>query len=75
MGAQTIRVFKMAADRMLVLNDLLCFLSSRYGKWELRSIKTVLLSFYSSENISAAKELFFVHVTKRRQSVEESRKA
>jgi len=38
----------MAADRTLVLNDLLCFLSSRYGKWELRPIKTVLLSFYSS---------------------------
>ena len=49
---------------MLVLNDLLCFLSSRYGKWELRSIKTVLLSFYSPEDISAAKELFFVHASK-----------
>jgi len=39
-------------------------LSSRYGKWELKPIKTVLLSFYSSEDISAAKELFFVHASK-----------
>lgn len=57
-------MLNMAAVRTLVLNDLLCFLSSRYGKWELRPIKTVLLSFYSSEDISAAKELFFVHASK-----------
>jgi len=46
------------------MSDLLCFLFSRYGKWELRPIKTVLLSFYSSEDISAAKDLFFIHASK-----------
>jgi len=52
------------ADRVLVVNDLLCFLFSRYGKWELRSIRNVLLSFYCPEDISGAKELFFAYASK-----------
>jgi hypothetical protein len=47
----------MAGDEKLVLNHALCFLFSRLHKSEVRHLKTVMLNFYSSEDIGFAKEV------------------
>ena len=43
------------ADRDLVLCKPLCFMLNRYGKSELKSLKSVIIDFYSPEVITAAK--------------------
>jgi hypothetical protein len=52
------------ADRELVLNDLLCYLFSQYGKSNLKSTKSILLNFYMSEDITTAKDLIYTYASK-----------
>ena len=44
------------AEDVLILNNVLCFLLSRYNKCNVRSLKTALCDFYSVEDICGAKE-------------------
>ena len=44
------------ADRQVVLSAPLCFLFTKFGKLDIKRIKTGLVDFYSSEEITAAKE-------------------
>jgi len=43
------------ADGSLVLCDCLCFIVSKYGKTSAKTLKTVLLDFYTAEELSTAK--------------------
>ena len=43
------------ADDTLILSNLLCFLSSKYGKCTIKVMKSALIDFYSDKDISAAK--------------------
>lgn len=47
----------MAGVDQLVLNHALCFLFSRIHKNDTRQLKTVLINFYSSDEISTAKDV------------------
>ena len=44
------------ADRQVVLSAPLCFLFTKFGKLDIKWIKTALVDFYSSDEITAAKE-------------------
>ena len=44
------------ADRQVVLSAPLFFLFTKFGKLEIKRIKTALVDFYPSEEIKAAKE-------------------
>ena len=44
------------ADRQVVLSAPLCFLFTKFGKLDIKRIKTALVDFYQSEEITAAKE-------------------
>jgi len=46
------------ADSHMVLNHLLCFLLSKYHKCEAKILKQTILSFYNSEDIHTATQLF-----------------
>ena len=52
------------ADRLLVLNDLLCYLLSEFSKIESKQLKTALLNFYSSEDVIVAKDELIHHASK-----------
>jgi len=43
------------ADESLVLCDCLCFIVNKYGKITARTTKSVLLDFYTAEELSTAK--------------------
>jgi len=43
------------ADRSLVLSDVLCFTSNKFGKTDLKSLKAILNDFYAVEELSVAK--------------------
>lgn len=43
------------ADRRLVLSDLLCFIASKFGRVDVKMLKTVILDYYESEDILRAK--------------------
>ena len=43
------------AARSLVLNDVLCFLFNKYGKTNLKTLKSVVSDFYTTDVISEAK--------------------
>ena len=45
-----------AASRELVLNSLLCFVTSKFGKLDLKQLKGLLSDFYSADNVSVAKK-------------------
>ena len=59
----------MAGDEKLVLNHVLCFLFSRLHRSEVRPLKVILLNFYSSDDISLAKDVL-VNCVKTLQSVD-----
>ena len=44
------------ADRQVVLSAPLCFLFTKFGKLDIKRIKTALVDFYPSNEITAAKE-------------------
>ena len=44
------------ADIQVVLSASLCFLFTKFGKIDIKRIKTALVDFYPSEEITAAKE-------------------
>ena len=44
------------AGRQVVLSAPLCFLFTKFGKSDIKRIKTALVDFYPSEEITAAKE-------------------
>ena len=44
------------ADRQVVLFAPLCFLFTKFGKLDIKRIKTALVDFYPSKEITAAKE-------------------
>jgi hypothetical protein len=46
----------MAAARSLFISEPLCFLSNKFGKLPLKSLKSILIDFYSSEVVSDAKD-------------------
>lgn len=46
----------MAEARKLLLNDLLCFTVSKFPRAALRPLKATIVDFFSSEDISAARE-------------------
>jgi len=52
------------ASRLLVINDPLCYLLYKYSKTDQKTLKTTLLNFYQSDEISAAKDLLFSIVCK-----------
>jgi hypothetical protein len=52
------------ADRPLVLNDLLCYLLSKFSKIDTKQLKTALMNFYTSEDIIAAKDVLILHASK-----------
>jgi len=52
------------ADRPLVLCYPLCYLFSRVNKSDVKAVKSALLDFYKSEEITAAKELLLEHACK-----------
>jgi len=72
------------ADSHMVLNHLLCFLLSKYHKCDAKILKSIILSFYSSEDIHSATQLFLdtlntvkdadklTKITRRRDSKERS---
>ena len=43
------------ADRLFVLNNVLCFLSCRFGKSAVKCLKSAILDFYSLEELIDAK--------------------
>ena len=43
------------ANAEFVLNDVLCFLSNKFGKTIVKLLKSSLLDFYTVEDISTAK--------------------
>ena len=43
------------ADRPFVLNEPLCFLLSKYGKTQLKLLKTCVIDFYDIDSIAEAK--------------------
>lgn len=45
-----------STSRELVLNPLLCFITSKFGKMDLKQMKEILSDFYSADNVSAAKK-------------------
>ena len=45
-----------ATSRELVLNSLLCFVTSKFGKLDLKQLKGLLSDFYSADNVSVAKK-------------------
>jgi hypothetical protein len=47
------------ADNNMFISELLCFATKKYGNHENNSTKAVIASFYSSNDIAAAKELIF----------------
>jgi hypothetical protein len=47
------------ADNNLVISELLCFATKKYGNHENNGTKVVISSFYSSHDIVVAKELIF----------------
>ena len=40
---------------MVVLNDVLCFVSNKFGKVVVKTLKSILSDFYSGEVLSSAK--------------------
>jgi hypothetical protein len=44
------------ADARLVLSDPLCFLFSKFGKTDVKQIRSILLEYYSAVDIAAAKK-------------------
>jgi len=42
--------------RELVLNSVLCFVASKFGKMDLKQLKGILPDFYSADNVSVAKK-------------------
>ena len=53
-----------AANRPLLISDLLCFATKKYGRVALKPLKSVLLDFYSGEEIAAARELLYIETDK-----------
>lgn len=45
-----------STSRELVLNPLLCFITSKFGKMDLKQMKEILSDFYSADDVSAAKK-------------------
>ena len=43
------------ADKPLVLSDVLCFMSNKFGKTDLKSLKLILCDFYTADDLSTAK--------------------
>ena len=52
------------AEAVLLICELLCYLFNRYGKSPDLNIKSGILSFFNSAEISVAKELLFKSVAK-----------
>ena len=52
------------ADRMLILNDILCFLFAKYGKINLKTLKSILCDFFIIDNVNEAKSLLVDDIMK-----------
>lgn len=50
----------MAKDRRMELNNLLCFTTCKFSRVALKPLKCTIMDFYSSDDITAAKELLQV---------------
>ena len=50
-----LEVISKMADESLVLCDCLCFIVNKYGKISARTMKSVLMDFYTAEELSTAK--------------------
>jgi len=50
------------ADRPVVVQPALCFILKRYGKTDIKRLKTVTLNFYSAEVITEAKQMLLTHL-------------
>ena len=52
------------ADRLFTLNDLLCFVFNKYGKTNLKTLKSIVSNFYSVDTIGESKIVLFDDVMK-----------
>lgn len=50
--------------RTLIVNDLLCYFINKFGRLPNKQLKSVILDFYATEEISNAKELLIIEVDK-----------
>jgi len=61
----------MADGSVHVLNDLLCFVSCKYGRLPTKQLKSVLIDFYNEETISKAKICLLNDIMKMDSSVKQ----
>src|SRR2546426_448482 len=54
----------MCVDGQLIISEFLCYLTCKYSKTAAKMLKLVLNDFYSSDDISVAKELLIDSVDK-----------
>ena len=65
------KAVKMADGSVHVLNDLLCFVSCKYGRLPTKQLKSVLIDFYNEETISKAKVCLLNDIMKIDSSVKQ----
>jgi hypothetical protein len=53
-----------AGARPMIISDLLCFTVNKFSRIAIKLLKSVLIDFYNSDNISAAKELLSSEIDK-----------
>src|ERR1051325_9126055 len=53
----------MATPRAIVINEPLCFLTRKFGRYSSKQLKSIMFDFYTGDIISVAKDVLFNAIT------------